>query len=71
MAYGEWKLVTVCDTALNTEREQQLRSLYDRDCESPPMDFDSDEETLLRLPRDVTPPLPPSGQSAYQSVSAD
>jgi len=49
---------------LNTEREQQLRSLYDRDCDSPPMDFDSDEETLLRLPRDVTPPpLPPSGQS--------
>ena len=35
------------------EREQV--KLYSGE-DSPPMDFDSDEETLLRLPRGVSPP---------------
>jgi len=37
--------------------ERQQMSLYcGGDEDSPPMDFDSDEETLLRLPRDTSPP---------------
>ena len=34
-----------------------MKLLYNEN-DSPPMDFDSDEETLLRLPHDSCPPPP-------------
>ena len=50
------------------EREQ-MKLLYSED-DSPPMDFDSDEETLLRLPPDSCPPPPSPMQRGLCSDSA-
>jgi len=46
------------DDADDAVERQQMQLLSRED--SPPMDFDSDEETLLRLPHDTT--LPSHGQ---------